>query len=39
MIRFFFKENPDKLDDYEYAKRVKELVWLSQEGFTKSVKL
>jgi hypothetical protein len=39
MIRFFFKENPDTLDDDEYVLRVRELVWLSNEGFTKGIKL
>lgn len=39
MIRFFFKENPDKLDDYEYAKRYKELIWLGKEGFLSGIKL
>jgi len=39
MIRFFFKENPDHLDDEDYVRRVKELRWLSEEGFTKGIKL
>lgn len=33
LIRFFFKENPDGLNDVEYARRRKELKWLSQSGF------
>ena len=39
MIRFFFKENPDKLSDDEYAGRVKELKWLADEGFLRGIKL
>jgi hypothetical protein len=39
MIRFFFKENPDMLDDFEYAKRWKELQWLGSEGFLRGIKL
>jgi len=39
MIRFFFKENPDELDDDEYVRRVKELRWLSDEGFLRGIKL
>jgi len=35
MIRYFFKENPDELSDEEYVRRVKEMRWLSEEGFTK----
>lgn len=35
MIRFYYKENPDALDDMEYAKRIKELDWLSEEGLLK----
>jgi hypothetical protein len=33
MVRFLFKENPDELSDMEYARRVKELRWLSESGF------
>jgi hypothetical protein len=39
MIRFFFKDNPDMLDDDEYVKRIKELRWLAEEGFLKGIKL
>jgi hypothetical protein len=39
MIRFFFKENPDELSDVEFAQRVKELTFLSEEGFLKGIKL
>jgi hypothetical protein len=37
MIRFYFKENPDSLDDYEFARRVKELKFLSEQGMLKSI--
>jgi hypothetical protein len=39
MIRFFFKENPDHLSDEEYARRIKELRWLADEGFLKGITL
>lgn len=39
MIRFFFKENPENLSDDEFVSRVKELRWLSDEGFLKGIKL
>jgi hypothetical protein len=39
LIRFFFKENPDLLTDDEYAIRWKELIWLSNEGLLKGIKL
>jgi hypothetical protein len=39
MIRFFFKENPDNLSDMEFARRVKELRWLADEGFLKGIVL
>jgi len=39
MIRFFFKEDPDTLTDFEYARRSKELSWLANEGFLKGIKL
>lgn len=37
MIRFYFKENPDRLDDYEYARRIKELKFLANEGMLKAL--
>jgi hypothetical protein len=37
MIRFYFKENPDNLDDYEYARRIKELKFLAKGGMLKSM--
>jgi hypothetical protein len=37
MIRLFFKENPDQLNDDEFARRVKELKFLSEQGFLKSI--
>jgi len=33
MVRLFFKEDPDKLSDDEFARRIEELRWLSEEGF------
>ncbi|MEA4916545.1 hypothetical protein [Proteiniphilum sp.] len=39
MIRFFFKENPDNLSDEDYASRLKELKWLSEEGLLRGIKL
>ena len=39
MIRFFYKENPDTLSDFEYAKRWNEIKWLGNEGFLKSIVL
>jgi len=39
MIRFFFKEDPDTLSDDEYARRIKELRWLADEGFLKGITL
>jgi len=39
MIRFLFKENPDALDDDEYARRWAELKWLSKEGFLRGITL
>lgn len=39
MIRFFFKENPDNLSDEEYARRWKEINWLSGEGFLRGITL
>ncbi|MDD2996363.1 MAG: hypothetical protein PHP99_09155 [Paludibacter sp.] len=39
MIRFFFKENPVLLSDEDYAVRIKELTWLSKEGFLKGTHL
>ncbi len=37
LIRFYFKENPDKLSDFEYASRIKELAFLAKEGLLRSV--
>ena len=39
MIRFFFKEDPDKLSDDEFVRRIKELRWLADEGFLKGITL
>jgi hypothetical protein len=39
MIRFLFKENPDKLSDEAYTGRVKELKWLAENGFLQGIKL
>jgi len=39
MIRLFFKEDPDHLTDEEFARRIKELTWLGNEGFLRGVKL
>ena len=39
LIRFFFKEDPDSLEDMEYARRIKELSWLGKEGFLRGIKL
>ncbi len=39
MIRFFFKEDPDSLNDVEYVRRIKELTWLADEGLLRGVKL
>jgi hypothetical protein len=36
MIRFFFKENPERLSDMEFAQRVRELTFLAEEGFLKT---
>ena len=39
MIRIFFKEDPDTLGDSEYARRIKELRWLADEGFLRGTTL
>jgi|GEM_PF-6138602 len=39
MIRFFFKENPETLDDETFASRVKELRFLSDNGFLRGITL
>lgn len=39
MIRFFFKQDPDTLDDDEYVRLIKELLWLADEGFLKGITL
>jgi hypothetical protein len=39
MIRFFFKENADDLTDEEFACRIKELTFLSEEGFLRGITL
>jgi hypothetical protein len=36
MIRFFFKENPERLSDMEFAQRIRELTFLTEEGFLKT---
>lgn len=38
-IRFYYKENPDDLNDEEFARRVKELKWLAESGHLKGAKL
>jgi hypothetical protein len=38
-IRFFFKETPEALSDEDFAKRVKELKWLADEGFLSGIRL
>jgi len=37
MIRYYFKENPDNLNDDQYADRIRELKFLSKEGLLKSI--
>ncbi len=39
MMRIFYKEDPDALSDEEYARRIKELTWLAEEGFLRGIKL
>lgn len=39
MIRFFFKENPEKLSDIEFVERIRELRFLADEGFLRGIKL
>jgi len=39
MIRFFFKEDPDGLSDDDFARRIKEITWLGNEGFLRGIKL
>jgi hypothetical protein len=39
MIRFFFKEDPDRLDDEAYAVRISELKWLAKQGFLRGITL
>jgi len=38
-IRFLFKENPEALSDEDFAKRVKELKWLAEEGYLSGIRL
>ena len=39
MIRFFFKEPPELLDDETFASRVKEVRFLSDNGFLSGINL
>jgi hypothetical protein len=39
MIRFFFKENPDELSDMDFVSRQRELMFLSDNGFLRGIKL
>ena len=39
MVRLLFKEDPDGLSDSEYARRVKEMRWLADEGFLRGTTL
>jgi hypothetical protein len=39
MIRFFFKENPERLDDVTFASRVQELRFLADNGFLRGINL
>ena len=36
MVRCVFKEDPDSLSDEEYARRIKEMRWLADEGLLRS---
>jgi hypothetical protein len=38
MIRFYFREDPDTLNDLEYTRRAKEILWLKEEGLIKAYK-
>lgn len=31
MIRFFLNEDPEKLSDYEWIARVKDIIWLHKK--------